>query len=118
MFRNDLIHIEQMLQTIERIFEYTHHFTDPEEFSDDYKTFDATLMNFIALGETVGKLSEKFRDRHDQIEWRKIYAFRNIIAHDYFGIDQEEVLGIIRKHLPKLKNDLENLVKTDPKYDR
>lgn len=52
-------------------------------------------MNIVALGETVGKLSEKFRDMHDQIEWRKIYAFRNIIAHDYFGVDEEEVLGII-----------------------
>lgn len=67
-------------------------------------------MNFVALGEMVGKLSEKFRDMHDQIEWRKIYAFRNIIAHDYFGVDEEDVLGIIRKHLPKLKNELNQII--------
>jgi len=110
MFSTDLILIEQILQTIDRIFEYTEHFINPDEFSEDYKTFDATLMNFVALGETVGKLSDQFREKHDQIEWRKIYAFRNIIAHDYFGVDEEEVLGIIRKHLPKLKEDLENLI--------
>ncbi len=67
-------------------------------------------MNFVALGETVGKLSEQFRNNHQNIEWRKIYAFRNSIAHDYFGIDEEEVFGIIKKHLPKLQIDLQNLI--------
>jgi uncharacterized protein with HEPN domain len=67
-------------------------------------------MNFIALGEAVGKLSAQFRDEHNNIDWRKIYAFRNIIAHDYFGVDEEEVLGIVKKHLPKLKRDLQSLL--------
>ena len=67
-------------------------------------------MNFVALGETVGKLSEEFRDKHPTIEWSKIYAFRNIIAHDYFGVDEEEVFGIIKKHLPILQTDLQNLL--------
>lgn len=67
-------------------------------------------MNFVALGETVGKLSEQFRVKHSTIEWSKIYAFRNIIAHDYFGIDEEEVYGIIKKHIPKLQTDLQNLI--------
>ena len=44
------------------------------------------------------------------IERTKIYAFRNIIAHDYFGIDEEEVYGIIKKHIPKLQTDLQNLI--------
>ena len=67
-------------------------------------------MNFVTLGETVGKLSEQFRDQHSSIEWSKIYAFRNIIAHDYFGVDEEEVYGIIKKHIPKLKTDIQNLI--------
>jgi uncharacterized protein with HEPN domain len=110
MYNTDIILVEQMLQTIDRIFEYASNFDNPDDFVADYKTFDATLMNFVALGETVGKLSEKFRDKHDTIEWRKIYAFRNIIAHDYFGVDEEEVLGIIRKQLPKLKIDLLSMI--------
>ena len=110
MFNSDVVLIKQLLQIIGRIDEYTNNFNNPDDFAEDYKTFDATLMNFIALGETVDKLSMQFRDEHHNIEWRKIYAFRNIIAHDYFGVDEEEVLGIIRKHLPKLKNDLEKLI--------
>jgi len=110
MYSTDYILIKQMFQTVERILEYTLNFDNPDDFVADYKTFDATLMNFVALGETVGKLSEQFREKHENIEWRKIYAFRNIIAHDYFGIDEEEVFGIIKKHLPKLKIDLQKLL--------
>jgi len=110
MYNSDIILIKQMLQTTERILEYTSNLNNPDDFVADYKTFDATLMNFVALGETVGKISEQFRNNHQNIEWRKIYAFRNSIAHDYFGIDEEEVLGIIKKHLPKLQIDLQNLI--------
>lgn len=110
MFSKDIILVKQMLQTIERIFEYSSGYDNIDDFVADYKTFDATLMNFVALGETVGKLSDEFRDNHSTIEWSKIYAFRNIIAHDYFGIDEEEVFGIIKKHIPKLQIDLQNLI--------
>lgn len=99
-----------MLQTVERILEYTKDFDNPDDFAADYKTFDATLMNFVALGETVGKLSVQFRDNIENIEWKKINAFRNIIAHEYFGVDEDEVFEIIKKHLPKLKVDLQNLI--------
>ncbi len=110
MFNNEILLVKQMLLTIERIFEYTANINSPDDFAADYKTFDATLMNFVALGETVGKLSDRFRDKYNFIEWTKVYAFRNIIAHDYFGVDEEEVFGIIKKHLPKLKTDLENIL--------
>ena len=110
MFSKDIILVKQMWQIIERIFEYSANFDNSDDFAADYKSFDATLMNFVALGETVGKLSDDFRDKHSGIEWSKIYAFRNIIAHDYFGIDDEEVFGIIKKHIPKLQTDLQNLI--------
>ena len=51
-----------------------------------------------------------FKERNSEIDWRKIYAFRNILAHDYFGILPEEVWQIIKIHLPKLKYDLMNII--------
>lgn len=98
-----------MLQTIDKIFEYSSVFSNVDDFVADGKSFDATMMNFIALGETVFKLSQNFKDQNDHVEWRKVQAFRNIIAHDYFGIDEDEVWQIIKHHLPKLKADLENI---------
>lgn len=63
-------------------------------------------MNFIVLGEITYKLSDTFKNKYAGIDWRKIYAFRNVLAHDYFEILPEEVWQIIKKHLPKLKTEL------------
>ena len=106
MYEIDYILIKKMLQVIDRIFEYSKSFKTFKDFENDYKTVDATLMNFIALGETAGKISNVFKDNYGEVEWQKVYAFRNVIAHDYFGVDDEAVWDIIKNHLPKLKNDL------------
>jgi len=96
MHDQDTALLELILQSIVRIFEYSKQIESAEEFIKDYKSYDAAMMNFITLGESVGKLSELFKEENKHIEWSKIYAFRNIIAHDYFGIDEYEVWKIIK----------------------
>ncbi len=110
MCDKDLAYIRLMLETLEKIFSYTSSLKSAEEFENDIKSFDATLMNFVVLGEIVSKLSTEIKEKNDNINWNKIYAFRNILAHDYFGILPEEVWEIIKKHLPKLKTDLNQLI--------
>lgn len=99
-----------MLEAISKISRFTSDLKDVVEFQNDVESFDATIMNFIVLGEAVGKLSEPFKENYPQIDWRKIYAFRNVLAHDYFGIYPPEVWEIINKDLPKLRSDLETIV--------
>jgi uncharacterized protein with HEPN domain len=96
-----------MLEAINKIFLFTTDIESADDFQNDVESFDATIMNFIVLGEAVGKLSEPFKEHYPHIDWRKIYAFRNVLAHDYFGIYPPEVWEIITKDLPKLKTDLE-----------
>jgi len=83
--------LELILEAIARIDEYTSTHISADEFNSVYRDFDATLMNFVVIGEMVGKLSKDFRENHPDVEWQKIKGFRNIVAHDYFGIDAEEV---------------------------
>ena len=96
-----------MLESISKIFLFTSDHYNVDDFQNDAESFDATIMNFIVLGEAVGKLSESFKENFPQINWRKIYAFRNVLAHDYFGIYPPEVWEIIKKDLPILKAELE-----------
>jgi len=58
----------------------------------------------------IDKISEEFKKKHPEIEWIKIKGFRNIVAHDYFGIDAEEVWQIIKNKIPKLKADINALL--------
>jgi uncharacterized protein with HEPN domain len=79
---------------------------------NDNISFDATMMNFIVIGEMVDKFSGSFLDEtSSNVDWYKVKGFRNIIAHNYFGIDAEEVWQIIHTSLPKLQSSIEILMK-------
>lgn len=82
--------LESIAEAIERIIEYSNGFENADDFNTDYRNFDATMMNFVVIGEMIEKLSDNFKKEHDNIEWIKIKGFRNIVAHDYFGIDAEQ----------------------------
>jgi uncharacterized protein with HEPN domain len=110
MYDKDHTIVRLMLEAIDKIFRYTSDLKSANEFENDTESFDAVIMNFIVLGESASKLTHTFKDKHNEIDWRKIYAFRNVLAHDYFGILPEEVWQIIKKHLPKLKIELTKIV--------
>jgi uncharacterized protein with HEPN domain len=104
--------ILNMLDSIKRIQEYTANFSDADGFYADTKSFDASMMNFIVIGEMVDKLSSNLiEETSDKVDWFKVKGFRNIIAHNYFGIDAEEVWQVIHTSLKELKENLELLIK-------
>jgi uncharacterized protein with HEPN domain len=67
-------------------------------------------MNFVIIGEMMERLSESFKSEHCAIDWTRIKAFWNIVAHDYSGVDAEEAWQIVRNHIPKLKQDIKSLL--------
>lgn len=109
MLTKDQHCIESILEAIDRIIEYTTDIKSADDFNNDYRNFDATMMNFVVIGEMVGKISDELKSKHPEIEWIKIKGFRNIVAHDYFGIDAEEVWQIIKNKIPDMKTALGNL---------
>jgi len=101
-----------MLDSIKKIQSYSSKFSSADNFYNDNISFDATMMNFIIIGEMVDKFSDLFlQETSRNIDWHKVKGFRNIIAHNYFGIDAEEVWQIIHASLPKLQSDIEILMK-------
>jgi uncharacterized protein with HEPN domain len=92
-----------MHDSIEKIQRFTSDLTSWEDLKNDEETFDACLMNFVIIGESVLRLDSGFIEVNAHMEWHKIRGFRNLIAHDYFGIDVEEVWDIITNKIPQLK---------------
>lgn len=107
MLTKDQLCLESILESIDRIIEYTSKFNSADDFNNDYRNFDATMMNFVIIGEMADKLSDTFKNSQPKTEWYKIKGFRNIVAHDYFGIDAEEVWQIIKNDIPKLRKEIE-----------
>jgi len=110
MLNKDYYILLSILETIEKIFRYTSIYQSAEELYQNDRDFDATMMNFILIGEEGGKLSNQLKGKSQQINWQKIYGLRNIIAHHYFGINVDLVWQIIRQDLPILKADLDKLL--------
>lgn len=104
--------LHNILESIKKIQNYSGKFSNADEFYNDSLSFDATMMNFVVIGEMVEKLSIGFiQETEDQIDWHQVKGFRNIIAHNYFGIDAEEVWQIMNGSLVTLKESLEALIK-------
>lgn len=98
-----------LLEAIDKIKLYSQDFDDADTFYHDQKSFDATMMQFIVIGEIISRLDENFKKSNHQIPWQKIKDFRNIIAHDYFGIDADEIWDIVNNKLLPLQNAIKNL---------
>lgn len=101
--------IYSILDCIVKIKRYSKDSGSGANLYSNYQAFDATVMNFIVIGEMVSKLSEDFLMHHDQIDWINIIGFRNIIAHDYFGIDADELWDIIQTDLKELEEFLNSI---------
>jgi uncharacterized protein with HEPN domain len=95
---------------IRKIETCTQKHSDPNTFYADWKSFDAAMMNFVVIGEMASKLSPALQRQRKEIKWRDIQDFRNLVAHNYLGINGEEVWEIIQYHLPKLKKVVNQLL--------
>lgn len=101
-----------ILDAIEKIERYSKKFNNDDDFYHDELSFDATMMQFIVIGEMVAKIHDSYKEGHTDVPWKDIKGFRNIVAHDYFGIDSTEIWSIIQTHLPKLKIQITSLITT------
>lgn len=110
MSHNVRFNLLALTEAIDKIQLYSHDFSDADAFYHDQKSFDATMMQFVVIGEIISRLDENFKVSHTHIPWQKIKDFRNIIAHDYFGIDADEIWDIINHKLLPLKNELTKLL--------
>jgi len=94
MFEKDRLNLLTLLDTIVKIAKYSSGYKNSDDFYENQRDFDASMMNFIIIGEMVSRLSDKFIEENNQIDWFKIRGLRNIVAHDYFGIDAEADIPI------------------------
>lgn len=75
---------------------------DFETFRGDRMRCSAVIREFEIIGEAVGKLPSEFTARHPHVPWREIKDFRNLLIHEYFGLDLRIVWNAIHQELPVL----------------
>lgn len=73
--------------------------------------FDATIRNLEIIGEATRKIPDEFHKKFPQIEWRKIIGLRNILIHEYFGINKKIIWDIVKNKLPQFQSEVQKLLK-------
>ena len=68
-------------------------------------------MNFVVVGEAVSRLTDDFISKNNHIDWAKIKGLRNIIAHDYFGIDAEEIWQVVKNTISGFGKQIKEVLK-------
>jgi len=81
------------------------------EFVQDRMRYSAVIREFEIIGEAVGKLPEELKGRFPNIQWQDIKDFRNLLVHEYFGVDLEIVWNTIHNDLPSLLDAVQEIDK-------
>lgn len=102
-----LQHISDAIKEIEKYIENSSY----EDFQSNSMMQFATVKQLEIIGEASNQLTEHFRKLYKEIEWREIIGLRNILIHEYFGIDTKIVWDILETDLPKFKIQVEEILK-------
>ena len=102
MSREYKLYLNDIQTAIERIEHYVQGF-DLEAFRDSQLIIDAVIRNFTVIGEAARNIPEEVRVKYDDVPWRAIGSFRNLLVHEYFRVDLEQTWSVIQGRLPKLK---------------
>ena len=106
--RVDRLRLLDIIEAIERIEQYA---------SQGYAAFNNqeliqiwVVHHLQIIGEAAGNLSDSFRQQHPEIPWAQIFAMRNILVHEYFGVDLNEIWQVVERDLPALKLQIQSLL--------
>jgi len=108
--RDDKLYLIHIQESIERIETYLQGH-GREDFMSSTLIQDAVLRNLQTLAESTQRLPESWKEKHSEVDWFKISGFRNVLTHDYLGIDLARVWKIIELDLPGLKCTIEEMLK-------
>jgi uncharacterized protein with HEPN domain len=110
--RDYLLYLEDMVLSMQRIEEYLSGL-DFTKFKVSYMVVDAVVRNFEIIGEASQKIPTEIQQKYPEVPWKKMYGLRNLIAHEYFGLDYEMIWEIAKNNLPQNLLDITRIYKTE-----
>jgi uncharacterized protein with HEPN domain len=99
--RDPLDYLEHIDESIRFIEEWTA--AGHDDFIADVRTQAAVVRRLHELAESTMRLEAMFAGRYPDVPWRDVRAFRNVVVHDYLGLNLDRIWNVVEEHLPRLK---------------
>ena len=107
--RNWKMRIGDILECIHRIQRHTQGMGFGE-FEDDEKTIDSVLRNLEIIGEASRHVPREIKNRYADLPWMEMYTMRNIVIHEYHGVNLSIIWQTVTEDLPAIIPQLEEIL--------
>ncbi len=107
--KRDQVYLNHILDAIKRIEQYTK--SGKEVFLTEPHWQDATIRQLEIIGEATKRISKEIIQDHTDVPWRRIAGLRDVLIHEYMGVDINAIWEITQKNLPYFKTQLEHILK-------
>jgi len=84
-----------------------------EDVLDNETQSKAIVRSLEIIGEATKKLPHEFRTHYPQIDWKNIAGMRDVLIHNYFGVDYDLVWSVVTSEIPEMQHELERIIEIE-----
>jgi len=107
--KDDRVYLKHVLRCIARIEEYTA--AGRQSFFSSSLIQDGVIRNLQTLAESSQRLNESIKGSYPEVDWKGLAGFRNVLVHDYLGVDLVLVYRVVEQDVQRLKRACESALK-------
>lgn len=106
--RSDGVYLLHIVESFHDVTDFVYD-KDYSDFAESKLLINAVIRSFEIAGEATKNLTDTFRSRHPEIDWTGMAGFRDVLIHQYFGVDLTNVWDAIKNFIPEVLPKLEEL---------
>jgi uncharacterized protein with HEPN domain len=103
MKRDVRVYIADIIDAVAKIEEYMQGLAREDDFYANTQIQDAVIRRLEIIGEAVKNIPEEFRNKYPDIPWKQIAGMRDVLTHEYFGVNLKRALKVVKEDMVDLK---------------